>query len=661
MKNNLFNYFRAIFRNDVKKQLFLTLLFTTIFLFSAVAQKKYTTVEGQSAESVELLSRPPFKMYGITSGPHPTLTDAQLKTFAEAFYIIHGLNQNYFSKIAYMKGINPDIKFLEYMNSTYEWNVYDNWDNLGDVVEKNHKHAIAMAVVAWIQQAITAEQTQFTVFKASFKGGKFYRIGDDIPVAIVSSTVSGDNSATDLTGTKNFVFWIRLGDELMKVLNFDKTTGVVTVVRGFNGTIPTSHAANNFVFAPIYIGSVEGVTFHGPLSKNGNVGLRYAMDPRITDAFILRGLRALEIMNKGLDGIWLDIFTPGFYNQADCLAGRVQAWDFTKKAVYGLDEWRYLQEVKAKYFQDYIYENKGKYPVIVGNNQQPEGYFEGSGGTKLYMMPTEVKPIPIEGMCNESVFRRTGADWKAAMRMFLDAAKFDLPVMPIMGDAGANGQRDEWPDTPERDRKERYSYATFLLAVEKNSKMMMGTYPFYKNSAGTPFFRIHKQYYYPLGDPSETLIYSNFENYKIPGTGVYKRNFSNAMVLVNPGTLTENFALGKEYLDPDNGTWVSSISMPPATGKILLLDYSVDVKQQKSVSYAVYPNPAKDFVNLKTDFNLNGNHSWELYDITGKLIDKRPINVNETRISLEGLADGIYCLYVNEDAQISQIVKLIKK
>jgi hypothetical protein len=638
------------------------LLFSSSFaqISEMETQMMYAAGVEQMSEPIVALSRPPFRMYGITSGPHPSLTDAQLKTFAEAFYIIHGLNSKYFNKIAYMKGINPEIKFIEYMNSTYVWNVLDNYDTVGDVVETKHKHAIAMAVVAWVQQAITAEQTQFVVYKCNFKGGKYYRIGDDIPVAIVPSTVSGNFSATDLTGNTNFVFWIRMGNELMKVTGFDRVTGTVTVVRGFNGTTPSSHAAGNLVFAPVYIGSVEGNPFHGPLSKNGNIGLRYALDPRITDANILRGVRAMEIMNKGLDGIWLDIFTPGFFNQANCLAERVQAWDFTTNAVYTPDEWRYWQEVKAKYFQDYIFENKGIYPVIVGNNQGPEGYFEGQGGTKFYMMHTEVKPMAIQGMCNEGIFKRTGAEWKAAMKMFLDAAKLDLPVMPIMGDAGANGQKQEWPDTPERDKKERYSYATFLLAVEKNSKMMMGTYPFYKDSNGNPFFRIHKQYYYPVGEPAETLIYSNLDNYRMPGTGVYKRAFTNALVLVNPGTITENVVLDKEYLDPDNGNRVSAVSMPAASGKILLINNTLNSQPPVTSGFTLYPNPASDFVLLRTDHKFTGNHSYELYDLTGKLIAQRPITEKETRVALDHLLPGIYCLLVKQGAYKPQIIKLIK-
>jgi hypothetical protein len=522
-------------------------------------------------EVIKKLSKPQFRLWGNANGIgqyNLTLNNSQLKTLAEAFYLI----QNWSSKAgseSYMKVINPEIKFLGYMNSTYVPNNPDSWDHVGPEVPETYKHAIAMTPVAWIYSSISENQTTFQVFRAYNNGNK-RPITDDI--AILASTVDGDYSASDETGSQHYVFWIRTGEELMKVVNYNKSTGEITVTRGFNNTVPTSHDAGSLVFSPIYIGSQPGSKLAAPGSND--IGLRYALDPQITDGNILRARRAEKIVSASdIDGIWLDIYPPSFFNMADILKREVKPWDFLKDTVYKRDDWRHYQEIKAAYLREYVFQRTGKYPVIVGNNQNPEYYFEGDGGSRLYLMPTEVKPIPLDGMCNEGIFKRTLSEhwgWKSAMKMFLDAAKYDLAVMPIQGDAGGHAHNGDWPDTPERDRIERYGYATFLLAVEKNLKMMMGTYPFYKNARGEPFFKIHPQYYWYVGDPLETINYDEIDNHLVSGTQVYKREFSNALILVNPGTITENVNLGIEYLDPDNGLWKSELELPAASGKIML-------------------------------------------------------------------------------------------
>lgn len=51
---------------------------------------------------------------------------------------------------------------------------------------------------------------------------------------------------------------------------------------------------------------------------------------------------------------------------------------------------------------------------------------------------------------------------------------------------------------------------------------------------------------------------------------MYRRSFSNALVLVNIGTNASSVDLGGSYLDPDSGTWRTSISVPAGGGRILL-------------------------------------------------------------------------------------------
>lgn len=64
-------------------------------------------------------------------------------------------------------------------------------------------------------------------------------------------------------------------------------------------------------------------------------------------------------------------------------------------------------------------------------------------------------------------------------------------------------------------------------------------------------------------------------------------------------------------------------------------------------SFALYPNPANSFVNLRFPTAQNGN--CEIYDATGRLVSSQALR-QEDRISMstEGLAPGIYFVRMNE-------------
>jgi len=68
-----------------------------------------------------------------------------------------------------------------------------------------------------------------------------------------------------------------------------------------------------------------------------------------------------------------------------------------------------------------------------------------------------------------------------------------------------------------------------------------------------------------------------------------------------------------------------------------------------NLSYSVYPNPTSDFLTLKiapsTSFS-NQFTTYQLYDISGKLLMNNRIEGNETTIAMSNLSNGIYILKV---------------
>ena len=66
-------------------------------------------------------------------------------------------------------------------------------------------------------------------------------------------------------------------------------------------------------------------------------------------------------------------------------------------------------------------------------------------------------------------------------------------------------------------------------------------------------------------------------------------------------------------------------------------------------SVALYPNPAKEYVDIRVDGDVNVT-SMEVYDVYGKLINTVIVVENPTRINVSNLSNGMYFVRVNTEA-----------
>ena len=66
-------------------------------------------------------------------------------------------------------------------------------------------------------------------------------------------------------------------------------------------------------------------------------------------------------------------------------------------------------------------------------------------------------------------------------------------------------------------------------------------------------------------------------------------------------------------------------------------------------SIALYPNPAKEYVDVRIDGDINVT-GMEVFDVYGKLINTINVVDNPTRINVSGLANGMYFVRVTTDA-----------
>ena len=520
------------------------------------------------------LTKPQYKLYSVCSGDNTKVSEDDLRLIAQNFEFYHG----HFTpeQADVIRKFNPEFKCLTYINSTYT----KTNDDLG-LIESQYRDCIGMLLAARLTESIDATQTQFSVALADNTNKNSKKVP---AIPILASTIDGDFSSAKKSkpSTKFYVFWIRIGDELMRVNQFDPATGAIAVTRGFSSTTPAAHQLGDKVFSPIYIGTDPNPSKKGYLDlsakgshpNTGTPKLRYLMDPAYSKGYLFFAENALQAMQKDrADGVWMDTMNTGVFNLSDCLgrsaAGKV--WDFSKNQPCDPDDFRLGQERKVAFIQEYIKAKLGKYPFLLANSLSEKQATPGVGGLKLLLERTEVKPRPLDGYCMEGALANTNSSdkWTKRMSLLMDCAQNGLAAAPIWANAGYPSIVESQPDTPKRDQAERFGYASYLLCVEKDGKTVMGTYAFYEANAKR-FAKVHPIYYYPIGYPTQTVKPNLIEKYLIEGLPVYRRLFTNGLVLVNPSEQDCTVNLDKTYLDPDQRQLITKVSMPAGTGKILL-------------------------------------------------------------------------------------------
>ncbi len=79
----------------------------------------------------------------------------------------------------------------------------------------------------------------------------------------------------------------------------------------------------------------------------------------------------------------------------------------------------------------------------------------------------------------------------------------------------------------------------------------------------------------------------------------------------------------------------------------LHLTIAVGIDGHDGFNIVLYPNPAKEFINVQC--TMNNVQSVEVFDVFGKLITTTNDIDNPTRINVSGLANGMYFVRVTTD------------
>ena len=90
--------------------------------------------------------------------------------------------------------------------------------------------------------------------------------------------------------------------------------------------------------------------------------------------------------------------------------------------------------------------------------------------------------------------------------------------------------------------------------------------------------------------------------------------------------------------------------------------YSLDVDEMiKNISLSVFPNPTSDFLTLRIPDDNIEKISYQLYDLTGNLIESRSIHSDQSLIDMSKLSSAVYFIHILKGNERIQSFKVIKK
>ncbi|MFQ3368821.1 MAG: PKD repeat protein [Flavobacteriaceae bacterium] len=126
------------------------------------------------------------------------------------------------------------------------------------------------------------------------------------------------------------------------------------------------------------------------------------------------------------------------------------------------------------------------------------------------------------------------------------------------------------------------------------------------------------------------------------------------------GLTNDSWNLGSEYyelLDENNVSIKYGRDFGSEESTSIKNEY-LGISNSSNINFLIYPNPASDFINLKSDSGIDG---YLIYDIKGSLILKSTNNnSNDLSISLKNIYSGIYFIEI-KSGTYKETVKFIKR
>ena len=341
----------------------------------------------------------------------------------------------------------------------------------------------------------------------------------------LNSRGAGLNANAHSQNTSDFVSWIRVDNELMQVVAEPQLNGnnvVLSVRRGLWGTNTAAHAANTRVMSPTYIGNVNGESqLNGtPMRGDQSSPLRYALKLWQPEAGNWIADRIQATFGAGLQGfntVWLDVSSCFQDNHADPYGNPVFGWyDAGDTKMMGA---QYGAAQKAK--------------LAVLRSRFPGVKFAGNNMTYNDACSNDLLNNAYDGGVLENYLKmEMGANYASQMDLTFDSMANNSPALFwTRFDYLFNGNVDAY---------KRFAYGSALLAYRQSANRYQFGQTFNLDKPAELYFW---NWGTPQGNPSQ------LSDVAIPGTPLYRRDFQNGFVIVNPSGSAVNYNLGGTFYD----------------------------------------------------------------------------------------------------------------
>ncbi len=122
---------------------------------------------------------------------------------------------------------------------------------------------------------------------------------------------------------------------------------------------------------------------------------------------------------------------------------------------------------------------------------------------------------------------------------------------------------------------------------------------------------------------------------------------------------TTSYSIGQVVYTTQNGF---NGSVAQGVQQPFEISIVTETEQAKNINlvFTVYPNPTVNSLMLNVGNYNKEKLSYQLYDISGKILENKKITDNETSISIENLARASYFLKVTNNDEEIKTFKIIK-
>lgn len=577
----------------------------------------------------------PYPIYAGIFGSSPVYDNTTIKFLADNFDGYYGNFDVKLDVADAIRNTNPQFQFVKYQGA---WQL----NGQSRIRVEQDKSQVLHYRIGNLETKIAADQTIFKIV--------------DLFGKIIASNSADDRSVGYIeNGFFKYVTWLRIGDEVMKILTVNGSE--VTVLRGFDNTKAQNYQANTPVLSPVY------GTPPTPIMKEE---VTYRNDEATTLRWdnIYSALETEYLKNKG--GVWIDIVVGNLsqFAQSGETIPTNRIWDLKNQKVYDPLFRASMSEAGIKYMQDKFKAKFGIFPVIWGNNMLFPTSLD-DGRIKM-LIPTTIKSRPLDGFAQENAYAGYGTggnsgdtfnwtgyeEWKKNLQSIIFMGEQKLAARPLLMDGGKdNGTFAKLPI----ERKHKlfmYGYASYLLGVkvESDGKIYtkLGLTPVVDDN-GKISMSLDPCFTWDIGKPTETVGFQEFEKYKMANREVWVRKFEKGIILVNPTDKNEDnidlTTLGRAFSNPDTKlNFLTSISLPEHSGAILFYENITAIETAAEIE--VFPNPTHDTIWVK---NLPvGQYIADVFGLNGSVLVSNYYKVESSasvlEVSLNHLPAGTYIL-----------------